>query len=341
MSVTLPRKLSEQAAELVVALTADTPQERAAARNALDVWKAADPRHAQAAERMEYLLGQLEDVQRIGAGDSRPARAAIHAALKPEAGANGKRRGARIATAAMLALSLSGAAWLGWQHYPPALLSADLRTGTGQWQQHTLSDGSRLTLNSGSAVTLAYTPQQRTVRLVQGEVLVDVARDATRPFIVQTEEGSIRALGTRFVVRRVDGVTELSMLESKTAVQTAAQSAQLSRENMVVTAGQRLRIEAGALGPLGRIDAGSVSDAWRLHQLVVQDRPLSEVLDELARHRPGALRYDRAQLDGIRVSAVLPLDDTGRALHLLLTSFPQLRIRTVTPYLVLIDAPAS
>ena len=68
MSVTLPRKLSEQAAELVVALTADTPQERAAARNALDVWKAADPRHAQAAERMEYLLGQLEDVQRIGAG---------------------------------------------------------------------------------------------------------------------------------------------------------------------------------------------------------------------------------------------------------------------------------
>ncbi|NVD99115.1 FecR domain-containing protein [Massilia sp. BJB1822] len=339
MSVSQPRKLSEQAAELVVALTADTPRERAAARSALDAWKAADPLHAQAAERMEYLLGQLEDVQRIGAGDSRPARAAIHAALKPEA--DGKRRGARIATAAMLALSLCGAAWLGLQHYPPALLTADLRAGTGQWQQHTLSDGSRLTLNSGSAVKLAYTPQQRTVRLVQGEVLVDVARDAARPFIVQTEEGSIRALGTRFVVRRVDGVTELSMLESKTAVQTAAQAAQLSRENMVVTAGQRLRIEAGALGPLGRIDAGSVSDAWRLHQLVVQDRPLSEVLDELARHRPGALRYDRAQLDGIRVSAVLPLDDTERALHLLLTSFPQLRIRTVTPYLVLIDAPTS
>jgi transmembrane sensor len=39
------------------------------------------------------------------------------------------------------------------------------------------------------------------------------------------------------------------------------------------------------------------------------------------------------------VSAVLPLDDTDRALHLLLTNFPQLRIRTVSRYLVLVDVP--
>lgn len=339
----LPRELSEQAAELVVALTADTPRERAAARAALDAWKAADPLQAQAAERMEHLLSQLEDVQRIGAGDSRPARAALHAALAPHANdaAKTRRRGARIATAAMLALSLSGAAWLGLRHYPPALLTADLRAGTGEWRLHTLSDGSRLTLNSGSAVTLDYSARQRAVRLVQGEVLVDVARDSARPFIVQTDEGSIRALGTRFVVRRIDGATELSMLESKTAVQSAAQLARHSQDSLVVSAGQRLRLSADALGSLERIDAGSIADAWRLHQLVVQDRPLPEVLDELARHRPGALRYDRKQLEGIRVTAVLPLDDTSRALHLLLASFPQLRIRTVTPYLVLIDAPAG
>ena len=72
---------------------------------------------------------------------------------------------------------------------------------------------------------------------------------------------------------------------------------------------------------------------------MVDDRPLPEVLDELARHRPGQLRYDRAQLDHIRVAAVLPLDDTDKALQLLLDNFPQLRVRMLTRYLVMVDAP--
>lgn len=74
---------------------------------------------------------------------------------------------------------------------------------------------------------------------------------------------------------------------------------------------------------------------------MVNDRPLSEVLDELARQRPGRIQYDRARIDGIRVSAVLPLDDTDRALQLLVANFPQLRVRTLTPYLVLVDTQSS
>jgi len=123
----------------------------------------------------------------------------------------------------------------------------------------------------------------------------------------------------------------LSMLEPATEV-TPAGAAPLR-----VQAGERLRFTAAGAEPLTALDAASTEGAWRRRQLVVHDQPLPEVLDALARQRPGYLHYDRAALEGIRVSAVLPLDDTGRALQLLVDGFPQLRVRMVTRYLAMVD----
>lgn len=89
------------------------------------------------------------------------------------------------------------------------------------------------------------------------------------------------------------------MLESTVLAQVPQHPA------VVVQAGQRTRITDDGVGQLTSIDAASVQDAWRARQLVVDDQPLAEVLDELARHRPGQLHYDRAQIAGIRVAAVL------------------------------------
>lgn len=353
-----------QAAAWIVALSADDAVDRACARAGFDAWKRADPQHAAAAARLEGLLGVLP---------TQPARAALRAAIAPAGGAgsgigadgiasNPKadhappvpqgrharqsrqvRQVLRISAALAIALPALAAAWLGMQGYGPQALLADLRSGAGEWRRTTLADGSAVTLNSGSAVRLHFDAGQRTVELLQGEILVDVARDPARPFVVRTAEGSIRALGTRFTVRRTNGSggTELTMLESGTAVLSAGQIAAGNSDAQQVTAGQRVRIGHSAVGTATAIDPGSVDDAWKNHQLVVRNRPLAEVLDELARHRPGMIRYNREQIAAINVSAVLPLDDTGRALHLLLNSFPALRVRTVTPYLVLVDAPAG
>lgn len=68
---------------------------------------------------------------------------------------------------------------------------------------------------------------------------------------------------------------------------------------------------------------------------------MPEVLDALARYRPGIISYDRAALASIKVTALLPLDDTGRALSLLASSFPGLRVRTLSPYLVRVDMPEA
>ncbi|MQA37021.1 FecR family protein [Rugamonas aquatica] len=321
-------RIAAQAADWIISLTGDDPAARAAARSGFDAWKQADPRHAAAALRMEAMLGQID------AFNGRPARVALAASDTR------RRAGRKTVAAAGVALAvalLTGLTALGVPSLEPSVLMADVRTGTGEWKTSTLADGSRITLNSGSAVDLRFSQGQRVIRLLRGEVLVDVARDPARPFLVQTAEGSIRALGTRFVVERSGGATDLAMLESKTEVRDK----DLQSPATVVTAGEKVRITAHGVGLVQTVDPGSVADAWRDHQLVVRNRPLSEVLDELARHRRGFIQYDSRQIAAMRVSAVLPLDDTDRALHLLLSSFPALRIRTVTPYVVMVDAPAS
>ena len=320
---------AEQAAHWIVQLSADDPSERDTAQAGFAAWKAADPLHASAAASMQNLLRQLSAAREPAGGDHRPARAAL-AAIAPK---RPRQRLRQLAAASAVAvLLLTGTLLIGER---PAYLLADLRSPTGQWSTHTLADGSRLTLAGGSAVNVRFNAGERHVELVRGDILVDVAKDAQRPFIVDSGQAAIRALGTRFSVRSEDGATILSMLESKVLAQVPHHPA------VVVQAGQRTRITDDGVGPLTTIDATSVRDAWRVRQLVVDDLPLAEVLDELARHRPGQLFYDRAQLAGIRVAAVLPLDDTDKALQLLIDNFPQLRMRMLTRYLVMVDAPAK
>ncbi|UOD28900.1 FecR domain-containing protein [Massilia violaceinigra] len=320
--------IAAQAAAWIVRLSGDDEAGRARARAGFSAWKLADPRHAQAAAGMEELLAQLEEVRGQAGGSARPARAALGSVL---ATAPPKRaRRAVAALGAALAL-LAGPAWLSANTWRPAWLLADLRAGSGQWRSHTLDDGSRITLNGASAVNLRFDSRRRTVELVQGEILVDVASDAARPFVVETPQGSMRALGTRFTVARQGPATVLSMLESRVAVRSA------SGGEASVGAGQRVTIDAAGIGAPTPIDPASINDAWRLHQLAVADRPLAEVLAQLQRHRSGRIEFDPATVAGIRVSAVLPLDDSDGALTLLQASFPQLRIRTITPWLVLVE----
>lgn len=323
----------EQAAEWIVALSADDPDEREQARADFAAWKHADPRHAAAAASLEHVLGHVSGARASTAGAGRPARSALDAA---HGGARRQHRLKRAGTALALACALAMPAWLAFHTWPPAYLLADIRTASGEWRTQTLSDGSRITLRSGSAVNLRYDAARRAVELVRGEILVEVAKDAARPFVVETADGSMRALGTRFVVDREADATVLDVIESRVLAQTPRRQAG-ERAGTVVQAGQRVRMTPDGIGPTEPIDARSLDDAWRHHQLVVDDRPLADVLDELARNRRGALYFDRAALAGIRVNAVLPLDDTDRALQLLAINYPALRIRTLTPYLVYVD----
>ena len=209
--------------------------------------------------------------------------------------------------------------------HPPGYLLADIRTGVGEWSSQQLPDGSRLQLDGRSAVDLQFDATSRTLRLLGGEILVDVAKDPGRPFVVVTEHGSVRALGTRFVVERLGDSTRLAMIESSTQVTSGGDSA-------TVSSGQQVQFDSHGIQPPQAVDGAGLEQAWNSHQLVIREQPLSEVLERLARHHRGYLSYDTKALAGLRVSAVLPADDSERALRLLARSLP-IEVVQYTPWI--------
>lgn len=326
-------EIASQAAHWLVLLSVDDEHERAGTHAAFEAWKRADPRHAEAAVAMEGLLGQVGALRANG-GAALGART-VSSVLT----SRGRRRRTRAGLAILL---LAGVAllpgWLVLRTYSPAYLLADIRSGVGQWTSETLPDGTRLMLNAASAVNLRYDAGQRVVELIQGDMLVDVAKDATRPFIVETRDGSMRALGTRFQVSRQSDATQLGVLESQVEARSGTVTMPVDQATRRVDAGWQVRITAQGVGPLVALDVPAIEDAWQRRRLLVDDQPLTEVLDILSRYRRGVLRYDARALAGIRISAVLPLDDTDRALQLLEVSLPGLRVRMFTSYWVQVDS---
>ncbi|OPA87387.1 histidine kinase [Pseudomonas fluorescens] len=302
--------LDQQAANWVIRLNEGHLSARE--QQQFERWKAADPRHAAAFERLQGFVGRLQAL--------RPQQAPVQAALEA---ARVRRRNpaGRVLLGLLLALPVA----LALRAYPPSYLLADQRTAPAQWQRVNLDDGSQLILSGNSAVDLTYDRQQRQVRLLRGEILVQVAHDATRPFVVVTDDGQMRALGTRFTVKREASGTLLTMLESTVAASDAGH-----HDTVNIHAGEQASITPNAVKRLGTVDPRTTNDAWQHHQLVIQDRPLPEVLDELSHQYGGHVQFDREQLGDLRVSAVLPLDNPRRALQLIADGLP-VRIRSFSP----------
>ncbi|MFK0093238.1 FecR family protein [Pseudomonas sp. NPDC090592] len=297
-----------EAAEWLVRLD-DQPSGRD--REAFRAWLAQDSEHLEAFQRMQETLAPLQLLKQA------PARSALRALKQQRRSAQALKA---LALAAVLALPLGMLVQQG-----PAYLLADIRTGSGEWATRQLPDGSLLRLDGGSAVDLDFDERTRTLHLLRGEILVDVAKDAGRPFKVVTEHGSVRALGTRFVVEQLAESSRLAMVESSTEVDSHGRQ-------RVVSAGQELYFDATGPGEVQAIDGRSVEQAWARHQLVVRERPLVEVLEQLGRNHSGYLLFDRKALANIRVTAVLPADDSERALRLLARSLP-LGIDHYTPWI--------
>ena len=106
-------------------------------------------------------------------------------------------------------------------------------TGIGEQRIVRLDDGTRLSLNSGTRVRIAYDDSERRVELERGEAYFEVAHNPARPFIVTAGNHQVTALGTVFVVRYEAAQTAVTLLEGKVAVLPVPDSAPLTRNSAV------------------------------------------------------------------------------------------------------------
>jgi len=280
-------------------------------RSAFEAWQAADTEHRRAWQRLEQLQGTLAAV---------PVSTARQVLRElPDA-----RRRQTLKLLGLL-LVAGGSGYVAHSQLPWREAMADLRSATGERLQRTLADGSRLSLNSGSAADILFSARERRIRLLAGELLLDSGHDmADRPLIVETSAGEIQALGTRFAVLETDGGSRVDLFEGE--LELRPRHAAASR----LQAGQRRWFSAARLGEVERADVNAA--AWNEGRLVAERMPLGRFLAELSRHRPGVLRCDPA-VAALELTGVFPLADTDRVLMALQQSLP-IEVHSVTRYWV-------
>lgn len=101
----------------------------------------------------------------------------------------------------------------------------------------TLSDGTKLCLNSGSrAVFPATFSNEKRELFIEGEAYVEVAHDSKRPFVVLTESLSVRVLGTKFDISAYpeDSYSSVVLVEGSVQAEINAQKIKMNPNHLLV-----------------------------------------------------------------------------------------------------------
>lgn len=99
-----------------------------------------------------------------------------------------------------------------------AWLDHTLETDLGEWRSATLTDGTQVRVGPGSLLRVAFGDDHRSVRLIRGEAMFEVAKDHSRPFFVRSEMVGVLAVGTAFRVSRRGGEDVVTVTEGTVAV---------------------------------------------------------------------------------------------------------------------------
>ncbi|THF66616.1 DUF4880 domain-containing protein [Pseudothauera nasutitermitis] len=279
-------------------------------------WREADPAHERAWQRAERLKARFGLV---------PAELGVPVLTRAEAPRNKGRR--TVLRSVGLFAMLGGSGWLAWQHRPGLV---EFHTAAGERREITLADGTRVQLNSGSAVEVRYDDMQRLVLLRHGEILVQTAPDpapAARPFIVRSTHGRMRALGTRFAVHEQESATRLSVFDGRVEATPAAGTGA-----RIVQAGERVLLDAAGVSEPAAHRGELAEAGWARGVLYADDMRLDAFLAELARHRPGILRC-APEVAGLRISGAFQLADTDHVLDSVAATLP-VRVQRRTRYWV-------
>jgi transmembrane sensor len=227
----------------------------------------------------------------------------------------------RVAVAAMVAL-VAGA--VGWR-----LSSAErYQTAIGEQRSIVLSDGSVVTLNTSSDIEVRMAKDRRTVELLSGEALFQVAHDPARPFDVAAGKITVRAVGTEFNVdRRPDGTT-VTVVEGKVAVYTGndagAAPGVYNAANLPVAAGEEVIVVPSTAPRAARADIARAT-AWTQRKLVFEHRPLGEVAEEFNRYNRERIEIQSPQLRNQEITGVFEANNPESFLAFL-TKLPEVAV---------------
>lgn len=320
----VPPDVRRQAVNWLVELQSDIVTDET--RDQWQKWRMSHPDH-------EYAWQQVEVFSRKLRGLPSPL---AHAALTPPHSSS-RRRAIKALT---VLIFLGSGTWVAGEGRLWCWWPEDYCTGIGEHRAVTLSDGTGIELNSGSAITVNFDDTRRLIRLMNGEIMVTTAPDprlangigAARPLLIETAQGILRAIGTRFTVRQFDvsqqGKSSVAVFEGAVEIQP------ITGRLRQLEVGQQAAFTRDGVIAVGM--ACEADTAWRQGMIVARDMPLIDFLAELGRHRSGWLSCDPAVAQ-LKVTGTYPLADIGKILAILQKTLP-IDVQLFTRYWIRVGA---
>lgn len=200
-------------------------------------------------------------------------------------------------------------------------------TAVGEVSHISLDDGSEISLNTDSNITVIYTAEHRLVQLHQGEVFFNVAHQPDRPFMIDTGKRHIKVLGTQFSVRKLpdEPLLKIAVVEGKVALLSA------NAENAVALADQQPALLAGDVAVFdaqnqlvqqNQQQQISIAQTWRQGIMRFDDAKLEQVIHELNRYRQQKIVVDEQLAKNLRISGLFHLKEEDNILLALESTLP-------------------
>jgi len=198
---------------------------------------------------------------------------------------------------------------------------SDYHTAPGKQLTVVLDDGSRLTLNTDTALAVDFSGNQRHIELLRGEAYFQVSPDKNRPFIVSNGVANARAVGTAFSVKKTD--SDMRVIVSEGTVEVSAGKANAPA---LVHINQQVDYQQGRIGPVMSSDILETL-AWQRGQLIFKRQQLSRVIQEVNRYRSGQIMLINPKLKERVVSGVFDTADPNAVVDGIKTT---LKVRSVS-----------
>lgn len=198
-------------------------------------------------------------------------------------------------------------------------------TVVGGMERLPLTDGSRVTLNTNSQVSIALSPTERRVTLKHGEAFFEVAKDPKRPFVVTAGDQRIIAVGTAFSVRREGDEMRLVVSEGTVRMETPSKlitpPGPLNAGSIVRTRRDGMLVQTEALADIER------TLSWRNGVLTFRDTPLSSAVTEFNRYNTRQIVIEDERVAALQIGGIFRATQPEQFVNLLAEGFP---IRVIT-----------
>jgi transmembrane sensor len=243
-----------------------------------------------------------------------------------------KRRIPAWATLAAAALVIGvtslGGYW--WTSRPD-----DYRTAIGERRVVTLADGSRLSLDANSEVTVRYRAHARALHLLKGQARFDVAHDKSRPFSVVAGNQKVIATGTAFNIDMAGSKILVTLIEGHVVVQDENSTLLHPLE---LRAGQQMTARPASTPQITQVNLQRVT-AWTVGHVMFDDEPLSSVVERINRYGGTQIVIADPQVGAMKISGVFNTGDVSGFVEIV-THYLPVRAVSEDPHTIALQSQA-